>query len=1160
MGQLFSPDTVTGATQSFQSKNVLGANGSTLTVTGYTVHDTNGGANYVVTLHTANGTITAAPLDIYATSDSRQYNGTTSSSQTPTAGMGQLFAPDSLTGATQAFQSKNVMGLNGNTVTVTGYTVNDTNGGANYTVTPHTASGTISAAPLDIYATSDSRQYNGTTSSSQTPTAGMGQLFAPDSLTSATQAFQSKNVLGANGSTLTVTGYTIHDTNGGANYAVTPHTANGTITAAPLDIYATSDSREYNGTTSSSQIPTTGMGQLFSPDTVTGATQAFQSKNVLGANASTLSVTGYTVNDTNGGANYAVTPHTASGTISAAPLDIYATSDSRQYNGTTSSSQTPSAGMGQLFAPDSLTSATQAFQSKNVLGANASTLSVTGYTVNDGNSGNNYTATPHTASGTITPATLDIYATSDSRQYNGTSASSQTPTVGMGQLFSPDTVTGVTQAFQSKNVLGPNGSTLTVTGYTVNDTNGGANYAVTPHTATGTITTAPLDIYATSDSRQYNGTTSSSQVPSAGMGQLFAPDSLTGATQAFQSKNVLGANGSTLSVTGYTVNDTNAGGNYTVTPHTATGTITPTPLDIYATSDTRQYDGTITSSEVPTAGTGQLFAPDSLTGSTQAFQSKNVLGLNGSTLSITGYTVHDTNGGANYTVTPHTANGTITPAPLDIYATSDGRQYNGTTASSQTPTTGMGQLFSPDTVTGSTQAFLAKNVLGANASTLSVTGYTVNDTNGGANYIVTPHTATGTITPAPLDIYATSDSRQYNGTTSSSQTPTAGTGQLFAPDSLTGATQAFQSKNVLGANASTLSVTGYTVNDTNGGANYTVTPHTASGTITPAPLDIYATSESRQYNGLTSSSQIPTTGMDQLFGPDTVTGATQAFQSKNVLGPNGSTLSVTGYTVNDTNGGANYSVTPHTANGTITERTLNVTATADPKVYNGTTTAVAHLADDRVSGDGFTETYSNANFADANMGTGKLVTVTGIGISGGAASNYSLASTSTTATADITAAATTTTITNAASLASTPTIESESYVVMWSVGVNSPGGGTPTGTINVTGGSSCSAPVAAGQCSVTSTTAGIKNLVATYVTDTGNFTGSTSAAASHTVNPAVVYDLLAYSTRMLTRRIDRSRREARFRSSGNTHATDRCSTAAPRRPWSTFTVRWRAAP
>ena len=46
------------------SQNVLGANGSTLEVTGYTVNDGNGGDNYTVTLHTATGTITAAALDI----------------------------------------------------------------------------------------------------------------------------------------------------------------------------------------------------------------------------------------------------------------------------------------------------------------------------------------------------------------------------------------------------------------------------------------------------------------------------------------------------------------------------------------------------------------------------------------------------------------------------------------------------------------------------------------------------------------------------------------------------------------------------------------------------------------------------------------------------------------------------------------------------------------------------------------------------------------------------------------------------------------------------------------------------------------------------------------------------------------------------------------
>ena len=56
-----------------------------------------------------------------------------------------------------------------------------------------------------------------------------------------------------------------------------------------------------------------------------------------------------------------------------------------------------------LQGSDSVTSLTQSYQSKNVLGSNLSTLEVAaGYTVNDGNSGNNYTVTTNTAAGTIT--------------------------------------------------------------------------------------------------------------------------------------------------------------------------------------------------------------------------------------------------------------------------------------------------------------------------------------------------------------------------------------------------------------------------------------------------------------------------------------------------------------------------------------------------------------------------------------------------------------------------------------------------------------------------------------------------------------------------------------------------------------------------------------
>ena len=98
----------------------------------------------------------------------------------------------------------------------------------------------------------------------------------------------------------------------------------GTINAASLTISAVTDTKTYDGTTSSSALPTI-TGTLFGSDTVTGATQAFVSQNVLGLNGSTLQVTGYTVNDGNGGANYIVNSSgTASGTIDPASLLVTA--------------------------------------------------------------------------------------------------------------------------------------------------------------------------------------------------------------------------------------------------------------------------------------------------------------------------------------------------------------------------------------------------------------------------------------------------------------------------------------------------------------------------------------------------------------------------------------------------------------------------------------------------------------------------------------------------------------------------------------------------------------------------------------------------------------------------------------------------------------------
>jgi len=356
---------------------------------------------------------------------------------------------------------------------------------------------------------------------------------------------------------------------------------------------------------------------------------------------------------------------------------------------------------------------------------------------------NNYSFAYVDGTLTVEKANLDLYAIGDSKVYDATTDSSGEPLV-VG-LKGSDTVTGLAQRFQSKNVLGSGASTLQiVSGYSVNDGNAGNNYNVTTHTDSGTITKAPLDISAVTDTKVYDGTTSSSGVPT--VSGLQGTDSVSGKEQKFQSKNVMGAGNSTLVVTGYTVSDDNSGGNYNVATHTASGTITKAPLDISAVTDTKFYDGTTSSSGVPTVS--GLQGTDSVSGKEQKFQSKNVMGTNGSTLEVTAYTVNDGNSGGNYNVTPHTATGTITKKNLTVSGiTASNKVWDGNTnAALNVSGASLVGVVSGDAVALNTGAavgtFASSNVGTWN---VAVSGLTISGGDSG-NYSLTQPTTTASIT------------------------------------------------------------------------------------------------------------------------------------------------------------------------------------------------------------------------------------------------------------------------------------------------------------------------------------------------------------------------------------------------------------------------------
>lgn len=212
---------------------------------------------------------------------------------------------------------------------------------------------------------------------------------------------------------------------------------------------------------------------------------------------------------------------------------------------------------------------------------------------------------------------------------------------------------------------------------------------------------------------------------------------------------------------------------------------------------------------------------------------------------------------------PLTGGGTL-DAKAWVFGAADDRMYDGTTTA-----TVSGLL--PD-VTAVPPPVALGAVVNANFDTKHVgtdKPVTFETTFADATYDLfaplgtTPGTyqARADILVRPLTVSAVTDTRPYNGTTSSDGVPTAE--GLQPGDTLDGPfTQLFADKDVLGTNASTLVADGsYTVSDGNGGSNYAVSVVTAPGTITPLPLTVTSSDVTKVYGEVSALTGFSTTAL-----------------------------------------------------------------------------------------------------------------------------------------------------------------------------------------------------------------------------------------------------------------------------------------------------------
>ncbi len=359
------------------------------------------------------------------------------------------------------------------------------------------------------------------------------------------------------------------------------------------------------------------------------------------------------------------------------------------------------------------------------------------------------------------------------------------------------------------------------------------------------------------------------------------------------------------------------------------------------------------------------------------------------------------------TTSANAAIGSISAASLTLTGVSaSDKVYDATTTATVSGGTLAGVL-GGDTVTlnsgSASGAFADKNV--GTDKVVTVSGYTLSGTDAGNYTLTQPTGLTADITAASLTITGVSASdKVYDATTAASLSGGTLAGVLGG-DTVTlnsgSASGAFADKNV--GTDKAVTVSGYTLSGTDAG-NYILTqqPTGLTADITAASLTITGVSAADKVYDATATASLSGGALAGVLGGDTVTlnsgSASGAFADKNVGTDKAVTAS--GYTLSGTDVG-NYTLiqpTGLTADITPAMLTAGLTGNVD-KTFDGTTAAT--LAADNYLLPGVlgndTVTLNNAttgSYDDANLGTGKTVTVTGLELAGADAGNYLLTATS----------------------------------------------------------------------------------------------------------------------------------------------------------------------
>lgn len=766
-----------------------------------------------------------------------------------------------------------------------------------------------------------------------------------------------------------------------SNYSILYTSGTVTIGQTPLDLTAAPVTKSYGaqlpGTTQSTNFTAAG---LQNGDMIQQITQSQGTGSA--SNAAVGTYPGKVVPGSPTGANfvagnYAITYHNADLIVVPAALIITAAAQSKFF-GSAMSGVAPASGATYFTYPVLPNSETVGSVSITFGSGSAATDAVGDYSgsVTASNAaGGSFTPTNYTISYlpailSVTPLPLTITATGVTKVYGATlnAASGQTGFTST-PLANSDGLTTVSLGYNSLAAAAAAAAdsypgAVTPSQAMGNTSFSAGNYTISYASGTVIVSQAPLDLTAAPVTKSYGdqlaATAQSTSFTPAGLknGDLIQELTQTQGTGSAASAAVGTYPGQVVPGNPTGVNF--LAGNYAITYHNADLIVLPLALTITAAAQSKVFGATL--SGLTGAGSPVLFTypalPNSETvGSVSIGYGAGAAGTEAAGDYPGSVTAYNATGGSfvssNYAITYLPALLIVMPSQLIITATGAGKVYGATlSAASGQPGFTFTPLANTDVLNSvslgySAQAAAPAAPAGTYPGAVTPSQALGNASFNASNYTISYASGTVTVSQAHLDLTAVQVTKSYGvqlpGTVQSAAFITAGlqNGDLVQQVSQTQGTGS--ASNAAVGNYPGQVVPGNPAGPSFLAGNYSITYHSASILVTPAPLVITAPAQSKIYGPSNLPSGSTTVLVTGLVTGDDISSVALAYgpgsADTDPAGTYSGSVSVAGITGGSGFMAGNYSINYINASLTVSPAALSITTGPVFKVYGTTLTA-----------------------------------------------------------------------------------------------------------------------------------------------------------------------------------------------------------------------------